>query len=113
MSETNQGDGPVVLTDAGGRKLTLRTLKLLDQIKVLRAIGPAQSSNEPYVNTVQAVCMIAEIDGVPVAIPANETQIDGLLTRVGTDGATAVTVHLNALMREAVAKAEGAMSETL
>jgi hypothetical protein len=103
-------DEPTVLTDAKGRKLTLRTLTLLEQTRVLRAIGPAQASNEPYVQTVIAMCMIADIDGVPVLLPTNERQIDGMLDRIGNEAGVAMNVHLRKMQADAEKAAEEAMS---
>lgn len=90
------------IRDAKGRVLKMRALGVLDQVKLLRAIGPAQSGNEPYVMLVQAAASVSEIDGVPQPFPTNERQIDAAVARLGDEGFAAITVHL----RKAVAELE-------
>lgn len=101
-------DAPV-LTDAKGRRLVLRQLTVMAQVKLLRAIGPEQSQNAPYVNIVQAAASVAEVDGVPLPFPANERMIDAAIERLGDDGLMAVALHNKAEMDEAVRRAEEAM----
>lgn len=85
MSET--------VKDSKGRSLRLRTLGVLEQARMLRAIGAAQSQNMPYVHMVECALMVAAIDEVPVAFPQNENQIDSLLKQLGDEGVTAMMVH--------------------
>ena len=102
---------PVVITDAKGRKILLRPLNVMAQVRLLRAIGPEQSANQPYVNVVQAAAGVAEIDGVPMPFPANERMIDAAIDRLGDEGFLAVAMHQKAEMEAAVAAAERAMEE--
>lgn len=98
-----------IITDAKGRKLTLRTLDVLAQVRLLRAIGPEQATNQPYVNIVQAAAMVADIDGVPQPMPVNERTIDAAIARLGDDGLMAVGLHQRALMEATEAAAMAAM----
>lgn len=82
-----------VVTDAQGRKITLRKITVLDQVKMLRAIGPRQAENQPYFQLVECACMADMIDGVPLLMPANEAQIDAAISRLGDDGMAAIMVH--------------------
>jgi hypothetical protein len=99
-----------VITDAKGRKITLRKLNVLDQVKMLRAIGPRQAENQPYFQLVECACMVDAIDGVPLMMPANEQQIDAAIGRLGDDGMAAIMVHrmedIQATTRAAQAAAE-------
>jgi hypothetical protein len=97
-----------VLTDAGGRKITLRKLSVLDQARMLRAVGPRQAENQPYFHLVECACMVADIDGVPLLLPGSEQQIDGLLGRLGDEGIAAVMIHRVAEVRAAMTAAEDA-----
>jgi len=97
------------LVDAKGRKLTLRPLNVMAQVRILRAIGPEQSQNAPYVNIVQAAAGVSEIDGVPMPFPSNERMIDAAIERLGDDGLMAVALHHKAEMDATLARAQEAM----
>jgi hypothetical protein len=99
---------PVVLTDAKGRKLTLRKITVLEQVRMLRAIGPAQSENQPYFQMVECACMVAQIDELPMMMPNNEQQIDAVISRLGDEGMSAVMVSRIAEVQAARDAAEAA-----
>jgi hypothetical protein len=102
---------PIIVTDAKGRKLTIRRLNVLDQVRLLRAIGAAQSSNEPYVNVVTMAASVSEIDGVPVPPVTNERQIDAAVGRIGDPGFAAIMVNMNKEVAEVMAAAEAASND--
>ncbi len=95
-----------VITDASGRKITMRKLNVLDQVKLLRAIGPEQSRNQPYVELVFMSASVADIDGVPMMLPANERVIDANILRIGDEGFAALQVSVLKAVREIEAAAE-------
>jgi len=107
--EDLMADAPKVITDAKGRKITLRDLTVMDQMRMLRAIGPAQSSNQPYVQMVTCACMVTEIDGMPIPFPTNERAIDGVVQRLGDDGMSAVMVDMMAEMDRTMKAAQDAV----
>lgn len=99
------------VTDAKGRKLTLRKITVLDQVRLLRAIGPAQSSNEPYVNIVTMAASVSDIGGVPLPFPRNEAQIDAAIERIGDEGFVALTVSMKAEIAALEAAAADAIAD--
>lgn len=101
---------PTVITDARGRKLTLRPINVMGQVRLLRAVGPDQAANAPYVNIVTAAAGVAEIDGIPMPWPANERMIDAAIERLGDEGLMAVAMHHRAEMEAAQKAAEDAMA---
>ena len=103
MSET--------VTDARGRKLTVTRRSVLDHTRLLRAIGPVQSSNEAYVNIVTMAVSVSEIDGVPCPTPTNERMIDAAIDRIGDDGFAALVVDIQAKRAALMAAAEAARPE--
>jgi hypothetical protein len=110
-AEESLMDAPKVLTDAKGRKITLRDLTIMDQMKMLRAIGAAQASNQPYVQMVTVACMVDAIDGVPQPFPTNERGIDAAVSRLGDDGMAVVMMDMiteqNRVMEAAQRAVEG------
>lgn len=99
-----------VITDARGRKLTLRKLNVLDQVKLLRAIGPDQSNNQPYVMIANLAASVSDIDGVPVPMPTKERDIDACIARLDDDGFNALRVHFQQEIADAEAAAEAAVA---
>ena len=100
---------PTVLTDAKGRKLAVKDLSALEQIRLLRAIGPEQSTNQPYVMSVQACASVTAIDGVPQPRPQNERQIDSMVERLGDEGMAVVQLHQQMIMVRAYRAAQDAI----
>jgi hypothetical protein len=104
-----------VLTDARGRKIGVRELTGLDQLRMLRAIGPGQSGNTDYGYMVECIMMVADIDGVPLVQPKNEQKIDAAMERIGDEGMAAVmlwrTQRIRAAMKAAEEAADAARAE--
>lgn len=98
-------DDSVEIRDASLRTIRLRRINVLDQVKLLRAVGPAQSNNQPYVALVNMAASVSHIDGVPMPPIGNERQIDAAVARIGDEGFAALQVHtmkeLDKLMAEA------------
>jgi len=99
---------PTIITDARGRKLTLRKMTVIDQTRMFRAIGADQSQNQPYVQIVECAYMVSDIDGLPVPAPVSERQIDAAISRLGDDGVAAVMVHRIAEIQATTSAAEAA-----
>jgi hypothetical protein len=81
---------PTEVSDADGRTLIVRRLGALDKLRLFKAIGPYLSQNEPYLGMAMLAYSVAEIDGVPIPAPANEAQLEGLISRLGDAGLSAV-----------------------
>lgn len=105
-----------IVTDAKGRKITTRKFNVLDQVKLLRAIGAEQSNNQPYVQIVMMAASVSDIDGVPCPVPTNERTIDAAIARIGDDGFAALMVDMrrqvDALEAAAEAAADGEAKPT-
>lgn len=97
-----------VVTDAKGRKITTRKFNVLDQVKLLRAIGAEQSNNQPYVQIVMMAASVSEIDGTPRPVPTNERQIDAAISAIGDDGFAALMVDMKRQVDALEAAAEAA-----
>lgn len=106
---------PDTIKDAKGRVLTLRTINVLQQVRLLRAIGPDQARNQPYVEIVMMAASVDNIDGVPIPMPTNERLIDLAIDRIGDDGFAALMVDMNRKFADLTAAAEvaGAPSDPL
>jgi hypothetical protein len=83
------------VTDALGRRLTLRRMTSLDKLRLFKAAGPTLAQNQPWLGMALLACSVVEIDSVPVPSPANEQQIESMVARLGDLGIAAVAEALN------------------
>lgn len=86
---------PVIVTDSRNRKLTLRILTVLDRLRLFKAAGPVLSENNPWFGMAILASSVAEIDGVPVPLPSNESQIESAVARLGDEGLSAAAAALD------------------
>lgn len=100
-----------IITDASGRKIALRKITVLDQVRLLRAIGPAQAENKPYTDIVMMAAMVSEVGGVPMLIPTNERQIDAAVERIGSEGFAALQVYMVKAVDDIMAAAAAAAGD--
>ena len=94
--------------DALGRVLELRKINVADQVKLLRAIGPAQSTNQPYVSIVTMAATVSAIDGVPMIMPRDERTIDAAIAKIGDEGFLALSVSMSRQIKAMEDAAEAA-----
>ena len=85
---------PNVISDANGRRLTLRRMNALDKLRLFKAAGATLSQNEPWLGMALLACSVLAIDDVPVPVPANEQQIEALVARLGDAGIAAAAAAL-------------------
>lgn len=81
---------PRQITDGAGRRLVLRQITALDKLRLLKAAGPELSFNQPWLSLALMASSVSAIDDVPVPFPANETQIESLVSRLGDTGLDAI-----------------------
>lgn len=86
-------EAPTV-TDAHGRRLTLRRLDALARLKLFKALGSTLSQNEPYLGMALLAVSVSKIDDVPYPFPATEMLIENMVQRLGDAGLSAVAQTL-------------------
>lgn len=91
------------VTATSGRKFTYRAkgLSVLDQAKLFKAIGPAQSENWPYVRTAVIAACITDIDGVPMPKIVNDAGVERAIELMDDDGFAALSLDFDARAKEA------------
>jgi hypothetical protein len=80
-----------VVTDALGRRLTLRRMTALDKLRMFKAAGPLLTQNAAWMGLALLAASVTAIDDVPVPAPATEPQIEALVARLGDEGIAAVS----------------------
>lgn len=86
----------VTVTDAEGKRITLRRPGALDRLRLFRALGPYLAGNELYLGMAMLAIAVTEIDGVPILPPQSEGQLEDIIARLGNAGTHAVGEVLNA-----------------
>jgi hypothetical protein len=82
------------VTDALGRRLSLRRPTALDKLRLFKAAGPVLAHNQPWLGFALLAASVVAIDDVPVPPPVNEAQIEALVARLGDGGLAAVGAAL-------------------
>jgi hypothetical protein len=82
--------GPVYVTDSRGRKLGLRQLPFLEEFRIVEALGSELSANTTYMNMLNPLLYLAEVDGHALDIPATKTAAEALIQLAGREGFIAV-----------------------
>jgi hypothetical protein len=81
-----------LIEDGEGRKLTIRTLNMRDQLRLFKALGPELSLNELYLGFATLAASVTAVDGVPLPFPSNEAAIEHAVERLGEAGLEAVAL---------------------
>lgn len=84
-----QAAGEYQITDARGRRITLKKPGVLGQFRLVKILGES-AQNQVYVGMVLPLIFVSEIDGEPVHFPQSEREVDALIQRLDEDGITAV-----------------------
>lgn len=80
----------VKATDTKGRVIDVRRIDMATEIRIAKAISAENASKDRYMALVNLASCVVAIDGEPVSPPRTELQFEALLTRLGSDGFTAV-----------------------
>jgi len=103
MSDTSKSPAvpeAAIITDSLGRKLSLREPDFMQQARMTRLCGD-DSTNLGYMyGFVWPTCWVTAIDNVATPFPATFIQLEGLMTRVGEAGVTAVLQYRKKLSDE-------------
>jgi hypothetical protein len=74
-----------VVTDKAGRKIQLRRIGVLEQLRLFKALGPELSENVPYMRGAFIGAAVAMIDDLPLPFPASEAALEAALERIGLE----------------------------
>ncbi len=85
------------VVDALGRRLTLRNLTALDKLRLFKAAGSELALNQPWLAMAVLASSVTAVDGIPLPLPLNESQIEALVARLGDSGIEAVAQTLDPL----------------
>jgi len=83
-----------VVTDKAGRKIQLRRIGVLEQLRLYKALGPQLSINDMYMSVAMTASAAAAIDDVPLPFPVNEAGFEAIAERLGSDGIEAIEAFL-------------------
>ena len=78
------------ITDALGRRLTLRKPDVLAQYRIVKLVGGETAKNEVYMGMIQPIIFLHAIDGDQVFFPRTESELEANIQRLGDEGLAAV-----------------------
>lgn len=84
------GRRTVTVTDTRGRKITLRKLGPLDQMRLARIVGADGAKNEVYFGFATLAYAVSAINGEPSSPPLSERELEGVVDQLGDEGLQAV-----------------------
>lgn len=73
--------------DGKGRIIKLRTLSVIEEMRLLKVLGEYNSS---YYNFCAQVARVSEIDGSAIPVPNSEREIEAVAARLGKEGIAAM-----------------------
>ena len=82
------------IADKQGRQISYRAMSVLDQAKLMRAVGSENSSNVSFMGLAMMAAAVVDIDGVPAITPRNLAQVDAAIERLGDEGYVALSEAL-------------------
>ncbi len=96
----------IVITDASGRRLTMRTLSARERFELFKAIPNEQQGNLSWMGWTLAACSVRAINDVPVPIPTSEKEIAALVSQLDDDGIEVAQQFIIDRQKERVARAK-------
>jgi hypothetical protein len=83
------------ITDAGGRRITLRRMTALDKLRLFKAAGPELANNDRWLAMAMLASAVTALDDIPLPLPVNETLIEAAVAKLGDQGIEAVAAALH------------------
>lgn len=91
VADTQAVDDSAAVRDTRGRAIKLRTLSVLEEMRLLKMLGEYNSS---YYNFCSVCARVSEIDGQIVPVPNSEREIEAIAARLGKEGIAAMMTQL-------------------
>jgi hypothetical protein len=82
----NDANRTVEVTDSRGRKLTLRQPSFADEFRIVAVVGAELAANSVYMNMLNPLLFIAQIDDMAMPFPTTKIAVDSLINTAGRDG---------------------------
>ncbi len=83
-----------IVTDNAGRRIQLRRIGVVEQMRLFKALGPELSANAAYMHGALIGAAVAMIDDLPMPFPTNEAGLEAALERIGLDAMPVVAKAL-------------------
>jgi hypothetical protein len=73
------------IVDKAGRRIALRRVGVVEQLRLFKALGPELSVIPPYLTGAMIAASVAMIDDVPLPFPTSEAGVEAALERIGLE----------------------------
>ena len=78
------------ITDAAGRRITVRRMTALDKLRLFKAAGQELASNDRWLAMAMLASAVIAVDDIPLPLPVNEALIEAAVAKLGDQGIEAV-----------------------
>jgi len=89
-----------VVTDSKGRRLTIREPDLLQESRLIRALGEHAGNTNYVMVYCMPAAMVARIDDVERIFPSTQLEVDAAIQALGREGLSAVMEYIAALSKQ-------------
>lgn len=96
-----------VVIDSAGRRIQLRRIGVVEQMRLFKALGPELSANATYMHGALIGAAVAMIDDFPMPFPTTEAGLEAALERIGLDAMPVVAKALEQISDQELADAAG------
>lgn len=76
----------VTVTDDRGRSIVVRKLTPLDRMRMSKAAGSENATNQPYMLYALVACSVVSVDGDDMLTPTTERQLEAAISLLGDEG---------------------------
>ena len=96
-----------IIIDNIGRKIKLRKVGVLEQLRLYKALGPELSVNTAYMQAAYIAAAVEMIDNVPIFFPINEARLEAILEQIGLDSMALIADVLSSGTEEEITAQAG------
>lgn len=83
------------VTDAAGRRITVRRMTALDKLRLFKAAGPELANNDRWLAMAMLAPAVIAVDDIPLPLPVSETLIEAAVAKLGDQGIEAVAAAIH------------------
>ncbi len=96
----------LAVTDALGRKLTVRRMRVSDRLRFVKIVPGGLQNNPLWMANALAIASVVDVNGVPVMPIQSEQDIERVGDMLGDEGLNAANEALTILLRPATTPKE-------
>jgi hypothetical protein len=89
-----------IVVDSKGRRITIREPNLLEESRLIRALGEHANNTNYVMLYCMPAAMVAKIDDVDMIFPTAQSHVDAAIQAIGREGMAAVMDYITAAAKQ-------------